>query len=209
MDRRKTHQKRIRIPLQTASAYCDECFELARMKMGLCRSRPDYRGMASDLYWQTRDLAGSVGSPALPLIFRWGIFTKHITFSSLQNIMKTRLFTLTLTFVVMAGCNSDRSALLSRADLVGDYTYHSVDTSFDRATNHELDHLTLQVDGRYRWAQGGSTKVRTEKMGLWIFYPGERPSLSLDNAGFPVQMKKQELRLLVDDDLGEWYVKSR
>lgn len=123
--------------------------------------------------------------------------------------MKVKALTLACTVIVLSGCTSDRSALLSPADLVGDYTYHSVDTSFDRATNHEFDHLSLQTDGRYRLVQGGPTKVRTEKIGAWNFYAGKRPSLSLDNAGFPVQWRREEVRLVVDDDLGEWYVKVR
>jgi hypothetical protein len=31
----------------------------------------------------------------------------------------------------------------------------------------------------------------------------------LDHAGYPIQTKKGEGRLLINDDLGEWYVKAK
>ena len=46
-------------------------------------------------------------------------------------------------------------------------------------------------------------------MGEWSIQPGDPPNVLLDHAGYPIQMKKGEVRLLINDDLGEWYVKTK
>ncbi len=56
--------------------------------------------------------------------------------------------------------------------------------------------------------QGGSTKARSEKTGEWDIQPGDPPNVLLDHAGYPITVKKSEVRL-INDDLGEWYVKAK
>jgi hypothetical protein len=118
-------------------------------------------------------------------------------------------FLLALTCWVLAGCNTGQSPSFTQQALVGDYVYRSVDTSVDKPTDHQFDHLTLKADGTYDLVQGGSTKARSEKTGGWSIEPGNPPNVVLDHAGYPIQKKKGEVRLLINDDLGEWYVKAK
>jgi hypothetical protein len=125
-----------------------------------------------------------------------------------ENIMRP-LFQLALTCCLLTGCNTGQSPSLTQEALVGDYVYRSVDTSVDKPTDHQFDHLVLKADGTYDLVQGGSTKARSEKTGEWNIQPGDPPNVLLDHAGYPIQKKKGEVRLLINDDLGEWYVKAK
>jgi len=110
---------------------------------------------------------------------------------------------------IFAGC---RGAPITRAELVGNYIYKSEDSS-SRATDHEWDHLTIQADGKYDLVQGGQTKPKTETVGTWalVSWGGidNGPSISLGHAGYPIQVKGGQVRLLIDEDTGIWYVKVR
>ena len=125
-----------------------------------------------------------------------------------ENIMRSQ-FHLALTCCLLTGCNTGQPPSLTQEALVGDYVYRSVDTSVDKPTDHQFDHLTLKGDGTYDLVQGGSTKARSEKTGAWNIQPGDPPNVLLDHAGYPIQKKKGEVRLLINDDLGEWYVKAK
>jgi hypothetical protein len=114
-----------------------------------------------------------------------------------------------LTCLLLTGCNTDQSSALTQQTLVGSYVYRSVDTSVDKPTDHQFDRLTLKADGTYDLVQGGSTKARSEKTGQWTIQPGDPPNVLLDHAGYPIQKKKGEVRLLINDDLGEWYVRAK
>lgn len=95
--------------------------------------------------------------------------------------------------------------------LAGNYTFVSKDPE-SRATDHNLNHLALQADGTYDLVEGGSTKAVSEKRGTWRIEPGS-PSgvvnVVLDHAGYPVEIKKNEVRLLIDLDTGVWWTKPR
>jgi hypothetical protein len=110
---------------------------------------------------------------------------------------------------LLVGCHADQSPSPTRQALAGNYVYRSVDTSVDRSTDHQFDRLTLNTDGTYDLVQGGSTKARSEKTGEWNIQMGDSPNVLLDHASYPIQMKKGEVRLLINDDLGEWYVKTQ
>jgi hypothetical protein len=97
---------------------------------------------------------------------------------------------------------------VTRETLVGNYAYISQDPE-GKMTDHNLDLLVLKADGKYDLVQGGSTKELFEKKGLWNFYNGNPPEIDLDHAGYPVQIKGSEIRLLIDDDLGIWYAKTK
>jgi hypothetical protein len=118
-------------------------------------------------------------------------------------------FTFALTCCLLTGCNTGQSSAVTQQVLVGSYLYRSVDTSVDKPTDHQFDHLILNADGTYDLVQGGSTKTRSEKRGRWSITPFDPPNVLLDHAGYPIQKKKSEVRLLINDDLGEWYVKAK
>jgi hypothetical protein len=97
---------------------------------------------------------------------------------------------------------------VTRDALVGNYVYKSQDPD-GKATDHEWDHLTLQADGRYDLVQGDPTKAKSEKTGIWQFFGGDPAQVDLDHSGYPVQIKGGEVRLLIDNDVGIWFAKSK
>jgi hypothetical protein len=38
--------------------------------------------------------------------------------------------------------------------------------------------------------------------------PGDPPIVDLDHAGYPIQIRGNEVRLLIDNDVGIWYAKT-
>jgi hypothetical protein len=109
----------------------------------------------------------------------------------------------------LAGCHTPQESLAKEA-LVGSYIYHSEDP-LGRAADHNLDQLVLRSDGTYELAQGGSTKPRTETHGTWTTWNSGSDGLEvlLDHAGYPIQTKGNEVRLLIDNDVGIWYAKAK
>jgi hypothetical protein len=106
------------------------------------------------------------------------------------------------------GCRADQHPV-SREALVGSYSYFSRDPE-SRATDHNLNHLVLQSDGEYDLVEGGTTKAVSEKKGVWRIEPGtpaDHVDVVLDHSGYPVEIKKNEVRLMVDLDVGTWWVK--
>ena len=111
---------------------------------------------------------------------------------------------------LLTGCRTNQAVPIDRQVFVGTYAYKSMDTSVDTPTDHELDRLVLKPDGKYLLVQGGSTKARTQREGVWTLVDGTQQSnLELDHAGYPVQFHGAEIRLLINDDLGEWYTKAK
>ena len=124
--------------------------------------------------------------------------------------LRIRLTLLTLACCALAGCHAKQPPV-TREALVGSYTYVSKDPA-STPTNHNLDHLVLRADGTYDLVEGGTTKAVSEKKGTWRIEPGA-PSgvvdVVLDHAGYPVEIKGQEVRLLIDLDTGIWWVKTK
>lgn len=120
--------------------------------------------------------------------------------------LKSRLVMLIVAGCSLAGCGPTQP--VSRDALVGSYTYVSKDPE-NRATDHEWDHLTLQADGKYDLVQGGPTKAKSEKTGVWTFTGGDPAQVMLDHAGYPVREKSGEVRLMIDYDTGIWYAKTK
>ena len=122
-------------------------------------------------------------------------------------IIKPRVQSLMLTLMacVLGGCTSQPP--VSRQVLVGNYVYKSQDPE-GKPSDHEWDRLTLQADGRYDLVQGGPTKPKSEKTGLWSFTGGDPAEVMLDHAGYPVHVKSGQVRLMIDYDTGIWYAKS-
>lgn len=99
---------------------------------------------------------------------------------------------------------------IARDALVGSYVYKSEDPEF-KATDHQWDHLTLLADGKYDLVQGGPTKAKSEIVGSWTVWSGgpNGPTILLDHAGYAIRVKRDEVRLLIDNDVGIWYAKAK
>lgn len=93
---------------------------------------------------------------------------------------------------------------------MGTYVYKSEDPE-DRKTDHDRDRLTLQSDGKFDFIQGGSTKPTVDTSGSWTLWLGrDATHLILDHqSSYPVEVKGEEVRLLVDNDTGIWYQKVK
>jgi hypothetical protein len=107
----------------------------------------------------------------------------------------------------LAGCHANEQAV-TRDALVGSYSYISHDPD-GKSTDHAWDHLALKADGKYDLVEGGPTKARSEKVGLWSFIDRGDAVLLLDHAGYPVRVKGGEIRLMIDDDTGIWFAKAK
>jgi hypothetical protein len=126
--------------------------------------------------------------------------------------MKLRfgLVTLVAACYVLVGCHTAQAPATQEL-LTGSYTFHSEDPE-SRATDHNLNHLVLKSDGTYNLIEGGTTKAVSEKKGVWRMEPGtpsDHVDVVLDHSGYPVEMKRHEVRLLIDLDTGIWWTKPR
>jgi hypothetical protein len=114
---------------------------------------------------------------------------------------------LLLACCALAGCHTSQRPVRREA-FVGSYTYVSKDPA-SRTTDHNLNHLVLQSDGGYDLVEGGTTKAVSDKKGVWRIVLGNPPNVLLDHAGYPIEIKRDEVRLLVDLDVGIWWVKAK
>jgi hypothetical protein len=121
--------------------------------------------------------------------------------------LRLGLATLAATICVLGGCQT-RQLPVTRQLLAGNYAFVSKDPE-SRATDHDLNHLVLRSDGTYYLVEGGSTKALLEKKGVWRIVPGKPPNVLLDHAGYPIEIERNEVRLLIDLDTGTWWVKAR
>jgi hypothetical protein len=114
---------------------------------------------------------------------------------------------LPLACFTLAGCHTAQPPV-TREALVGSYIYVSKDPA-SRPTDHNLDYLVLQSDGGYDLVEGGTTKAVSDKKGVWRIEPGNPPNVVLDHAGYPMKIQGNEVRLLVDLDVGIWWLKAK
>jgi hypothetical protein len=121
--------------------------------------------------------------------------------------MRLQLRLAVLGCCALTGCRTTQPTV-TRGALIGTYIYKSEDPE-GRATDHNLDRLVLQSDGKYDLVQGGSTKPQAVTRGSWYFYGGDRPTVDLDHAGYPIQVKGDQIRLLIDNDVGIWYARAK
>ena len=123
----------------------------------------------------------------------------------------TRLpLTLTiLAFIpLISGCHARQTAI-TRGSLVGSYVYVSEDPE-DIPSKHNLSQLVLRPDGTFELVEGGTTKPPTKTSGTWTLEEGVQSGqdVVLGHAGYPVRVTSNQIRLLVDDDVGIWWAKT-
>jgi hypothetical protein len=112
-----------------------------------------------------------------------------------------------ITCCALTACTSTQ-AIPSESALVGVYRYHSEEPGV-RMEDHRLDRLTLRADGSYELIEGGPTKIKSKRSGRWRLFRGDRPQISLDLASYPLNTTGNEIRLLVDTDVGIWYSREK
>ncbi len=108
-------------------------------------------------------------------------------------------------FVLVSGCRSERSAQLKTETFVGEYVYYCA----DKGAQHDPDVLTLRADGKYVLVRMPGGHPASQEQGTWRLVEGSTPSILLDHAGYPIRVQGNQARLLIDDDLGQWYEKRR
>jgi hypothetical protein len=57
--------------------------------------------------------------------------------------------------------------------------------------------------------KGEQLRQYQPRRGGWKLMAGSTPNVLLDHSGYPVEIKGNEIRLLVDLDVGIWWVKTR
>jgi hypothetical protein len=112
-----------------------------------------------------------------------------------------------LAFCVLVACHTAQPPV-TQETLVGSYAYVSQDPG-SRAADHNLNHLILRSDGTYDLVEGGRTKAVSEEKGVWTIQPGNPSNVLLKNEVLPIKIKQNEVRLLVDLDVGIWWVKAK
>jgi hypothetical protein len=80
----------------------------------------------------------------------------------------------------------------------------------DLPSNHNLSQLVLRSDGTYELLEGGTTKPPTKTSGRWTLGIGvpDGQEVVLGHAGYPVRVTRNQINLLVDDDVGIWWAKT-
>lgn len=118
------------------------------------------------------------------------------------------LFVLALACCTLAGCRADHRSV-TREELVGSYTYVSKDPE-DVPADHNLSRLVLKANGEYDLVEEERPKP-CRKGGVFGYlnpgtlFTGSPPNVQLDHAGYPVDIKGNEVRLMVDYDVGIWW----
>ena len=96
---------------------------------------------------------------------------------------------------------------------MGSYVYVSEDPA-DVPSQHSLNLLVLRPDGTYELVEGGTTKPPRKTSGTWTLGGAlgtgapDGQQVMLGHAGYPVRVTKNQIRLLVDDDIGIWWAKT-
>lgn len=103
-----------------------------------------------------------------------------------------------------SGCWHSPNAPVRRDLVVGEYVYHCEDPG----SPHDSDKLTLRADGTYLLVHmpGGHPGPREE--GAWELYNDNPPRVAVKDYVHPLLVRGQNVRLLIDDDLGRWYEKT-
>jgi hypothetical protein len=103
-----------------------------------------------------------------------------------------------------AGCTSEPRAQLKPETFVGEYVYYSA----DKDAPHNPDRLTLGADGKYILVHMPGGHPALTEDGVWRLDNEPVPNILLGHSGYPVKIKGKDVRLLINDDLGQWYEKT-
>ena len=108
---------------------------------------------------------------------------------------------------VLSGCTSERNAQLKPETFVGEYVFQMGDSG---APHHDPDRLTLQADGKYILVHMPGGHPGSTEEGTWRLWSNlGQPEIAFGNRAHPVQIKGKRIRLIVNDDLGYWYEKTK
>jgi hypothetical protein len=102
---------------------------------------------------------------------------------------------------LLLGCRSDPSYHPTRAGLIGEYVYYSADSG----SPHAADTLILKEDGTYTlvYQKPPLGSVR----GTWRYVSN---TVILDSsAGYEAEAHRDDVRLIINIDLGHYYKKVK
>lgn len=102
------------------------------------------------------------------------------------------------------GCQTGQRTQLRPETFVGEYVYYSA----DKGAPHHPDRLTLRADGKYILVYVSDAHPASREEGVWQLVRDPAPNILLDHAGYLVQIDGKHVRLLINNDLGQWYEKT-
>jgi hypothetical protein len=110
------------------------------------------------------------------------------------------------TMVLLSGCRASHQNITS-ATLVGTYVFKS--DAPNRTPSHRIgERLTLHGDGTYilKSGEGNASVVNS---GRWVFRDGDPATIDLDHAGYPIELRSEGVRLIVNNDVDARYEKTK
>jgi hypothetical protein len=121
----------------------------------------------------------------------------------MQEVRAFVLLGLLALLEVTSDCTAERNAQLKPERLVGEYVYYAADPGAE----HDPDRLRLRADGKYTLVHLLGGRPDSTEEGTWQLVNDPTPTILLGHAGFPVQIQGNDVRLLIDNDLAQWYQK--
>jgi hypothetical protein len=106
-----------------------------------------------------------------------------------------------LAATALSGCRE--TVPTDKASFAGHYIYQSSSSS-----GHSWEELVLNADGTYAFNPTKSGSGFVPGSGKWYLEQGPHPNVVIDHAGYPVHFDNGKIRLLINSDLDEWYVKA-
>jgi hypothetical protein len=106
---------------------------------------------------------------------------------------------------VTVGCTSEQNGGLKPDSFVGVYIFRAA----DKGSTHDPDKLTLEANGKYVLVHMPGAHEGATEEGGWQLIDKPTPRIAFGNTVYPVEIKGREVRLLVNDDLGWSYEKTK
>jgi hypothetical protein len=110
-----------------------------------------------------------------------------------------------LALLAGASCfNGEPDAPLTAETFVGTYIYYAA----DKTEPHDPDELTLHADGTYNLVYKPTGHQGAREEGRWkLVVDSYGPEILFARRGYPVRIKGRNIRLVISDDLSQWYQK--